>query len=165
VDRPEVDLGRLDPAGDAAGPSPPPTARPCAGGPPRRSAHRRLPTTSAVLVGQALPHPPGRVPLLARRGPVRVQPSVDDRLPRIHHRRRLSHGALRSAAAPRRLKRLAHITAMHPEPARQLPNRQLLALMRTRICSYNFTFDLLGITHSRRQPAPTSGPHRWGQIR
>jgi hypothetical protein len=38
-----------------------------------------------VLIDQPLPHPPGRVALLARRCPVGLEPPDDQRLPRIQH--------------------------------------------------------------------------------
>lgn len=51
-------------------------------------ADRRLADLSAVFLDEALPHPPCRVPLLARRQPVRLEPLLDRRLPRIELRGR-----------------------------------------------------------------------------
>ena len=128
------------------------------------AAHRRFTDVGPMFVSQALPHPAGRVALLARRAAVCLEPSVDHRLPRIQRGRR----PLRRCLAfrwHRRGQRLAHIAAMNTKTPRQLPNRQLLALM-------SFA-DLLVQLHSRprghRPPSTAEHTHRqtpkWGQIR
>ena len=58
-------------------------------------------TTRAVLVHQPLPHPPGGVPLLPRRGQIRHQPAPHRVLPRPEHRPRPAP-APSAPAAPRR---------------------------------------------------------------
>jgi len=50
------------------------------------AAHRRLTDLRLMLIDKALPHPAGSVALLARRLPVRLQPPIDRRLPRVQHR-------------------------------------------------------------------------------
>jgi hypothetical protein len=88
--------------------------------------HRRLANADTVLVDQSLPHPPGRVTLLAGRDLVGLEPPNDQRLPRIEHarpRRRLLPGRRH-----RRRQRLAHRAAVNPEPARQLVDRRPLPL-------------------------------------
>jgi len=57
-------------------PSPPPTAHPSAADLSHIAAHRRLTHLRAVLIDQALPHPPRRVPLLAENGSVRLEPAI-----------------------------------------------------------------------------------------
>ena len=119
-------------------PRPPPRADGSAGSPPRRrpapTRRRRRATyrdtvtsasDGAVLGHQPLPHPPSGVTLLARRLPVRQQPAVDHRHPRIQRR----PGPRRVLLARRRnrgLQRLPHRAPMHPMPLSQLPDRQLL---------------------------------------
>ena len=139
------------------------------------TAHRRLTHLRAVLVDQTLPHPPRRVPLLARRRTISRQPPVDRRLPPIQRRRR-THRPL-PLRRDRRSQRLAHITTMHMEPARQLPHRQLLAVMS--LADLLVQRHLRPLGHRPRSTAqqphrwtPTSGakpdehyPPKWGQIR
>ncbi len=128
------------------------------------AAYRRLAQLGIVLFGQALPHPPSGVPLLPRCQGVRRQPLVDRRLPPIQRRRR-PHSPL-AFGWHRRRQRLAHITTMHTEPAGQLVDRELLAVVSLA--------DLLVQLHLRplgHRPRSTAGhthrwtPPRWGQIR
>jgi len=119
------------------------------------AAHRRLAHLRPVLLAQALPHPTSRVPLLARRRAVRLQPPVDCRLPPVQRRRRpLRHLAVRWH---RRRQRLTRITAMDMKTASQLTNRQLLA--------FTDLADLLVQRHLRplghRPRSTAASPHRW----
>ncbi len=76
-----------------------------------------------LRLDKALPHPPSRMTLLARRPAILLKPAIDDRFPPIQLRR----GSHRYLARLRhsRHQRRSHITAMNPEPARQLPDRHI----------------------------------------
>ena len=81
----------------------------------------------AMLSDQPLPHPPRRVPLLARHLQVALKPGVNQRPIRTKLRRRPAHRRpLRRRH--RRRQRLPHRTAMHPMTRRQRPDRQPLTI-------------------------------------
>ena len=79
---------------------------------------RDLGDIGTVLINQPPPDPPGGMPLLGRRVPIRQQPLVDHRPIRPQLRRRPAHRrALRRRH--RRRQRLLHRPAMNPMPDRQ----------------------------------------------
>ena len=129
------------------------------------AAHRRLAHLRPVFLHEPLPHPPGRVALLAGRRPVRLEPAVDRRLPPIQRRRR-PHPHLLAWRRHRRQQRLAHITPMHAESAGQLPDRHLFALMG--LADLLVHLNLRPRGHRPPSTADTTHPGtptRWGQIR
>jgi hypothetical protein len=106
-------------------------------------AHGRLGDLGAVLIAQALPHPPRRVPLLARRLTVGDEPPVDQ----------LSVGAKRRRRPPlrplpwrrqRRAERLPHGAPVDAVPACQLADRERLPVA--------VPTDLLEQLHPRSHP-------------
>jgi len=70
-----------------------------------------------VLLDQALPHPPSRVTLLARRIPIPIKPRVDQRAIRPKLRRRPRHRRPLQRRHRRR-ERLPHSPPMHAMPSR-----------------------------------------------
>jgi hypothetical protein len=106
--------------------------------------HRRLGHLGALLRHQPLPDPLRRVPLLARRLPIRQKPRVDQRPIRTQLRGRPPLRWL-SRRRQRRRQRLPHRPPMHSVAARQLTDRQPLAL--------TVPTDLLELLHSRSHPS------------
>src|SRR6266536_2875912 len=90
--------------------------------PTHQRPHRRLRDLSVHLLTQPLPHPPGRVPLLAQHLQVSLQPRPDRRLVGAQRRR----GTLRRLALRRdRIdERLADRPPVHMVPLVQLPDAQ-----------------------------------------
>ena len=144
------------------------------------AAHRRLAHHHALLGDQPLPHSTRRVPLLARRCLVGVEPPVDRGLPRVQHRRRAGDRPARRRH--RRRQRLTDVTAMHMEPIREAADRQLLA--PARLADLLVELHLRPLGHAPHGPvrqrapggpsssSPTGGAKsdehycpRWGQIR
>ena len=87
-------------------------------------ADRRLGDRRAVLIDEALPDPPRRVPLLAGRAQVGDEPLPDDLHVRTELRRR--SGRLLALRRQRRLQRLPYRAPMHVLAARQLAYGQPL---------------------------------------
>ena len=87
-------------------------------------AHGRLGDAGAAFVDEALPDPPRRVALLARRAQVGHQPRADDLHVRTELRRR--SGRLLALRRQRRLQRLPYRAPVHVLAARQLANRHAL---------------------------------------
>ncbi len=87
-------------------------------------AHRRLGDRRAVLIDEALPDPPRRVPLLARRAQVGDKPLPDDLHVRTELRRRSRR--LLALRRQRRLQRLPYRAPVHVVAARQLAYGQPL---------------------------------------
>ena len=81
----------------------------------------------AMLSDQALPHPPRRVTLLARRIAIGHQPRIDHAAVRTELRRRPLHRRALDRRH-RRQQRLPHRPAMHPVALGQRPDRQPLAI-------------------------------------
>ncbi|WNB85782.1 hypothetical protein REH70_00005 [Cellulomonas sp. ATA003] len=89
---------------------------------PDQAAHSRLRQLRTVLITQPLPHPPGRVALLTRRGQVLDQPRPDLRLVRPEHRRLPDWDLARRRC--RVGQRLPHRAPVHLVPIRQRTDRQ-----------------------------------------
>jgi hypothetical protein len=83
-------------------------------------ADRRLGHIRAVLGHQPLPHPTGRMPLLARHHQIGFQPAADQPLERPQRRRRPISGLARRRRRGR--DRLTHRPSMHPIPLSQPTN-------------------------------------------
>ena len=81
-------------------------------------ADRRLGDRRAVLIDEALPDPPRRVPLLTGRAQVGDEPLPDDLHVRTELRRR--SGRLLALRRQRRLQRLPYRAPVHVVAARQL---------------------------------------------
>ena len=130
-------------------------------------AHRRLGDRRAVLIDEALPDPPRRVPLLAGRAQVGDEPLPDDLHVRTELRRR--SGCLLALRRQRRLQRLPYRAPVHVVAARQLAYGQPLLSP----CPS----DILEQLHPRHTPLLSLGgglsrPERscwmgrgWGQFR
>ena len=106
--------------------------------------HRRVRGLAAVFVDQPCPDPFGRVFLLPRRGQVRDQHVIDQRLEPFELRRD-PHRPL-AGRRNRRLQGRAHRSAMHTVAVRQRADRQALT---PRIAA-----DVLEQLHPRLQPEP-----------
>ena len=79
--------------------------------------HDLVRTIEPLLLDQPVIHAPGRMPLLARHEPVRLQPLADQRLVRVElrDRRRTGRGLRRAVL---QLRVLAHRLSGHPDPLR-----------------------------------------------
>ena len=108
-----------------------------------------------MLLDEALPDPPGRVPLLTRRLAIRLQPLVDHRPKRPQLRSRPRH---RRALGRRHsgLQRLAHRPPMHTVTPRQLPDRQplprLIAPDRLELLHSRHSFRPFASRSTKREP-------------
>jgi hypothetical protein len=111
--------------------------------------HRHLRQRRAMLGGQPLPDPPGRMPLLARHVLVGQQPAINHLRIRVDRRPRpLRIGLPRRRH--RRVQRLPHRPPVHMVPAGQLPDRGTPGPA---------VFpDLLEQFHSRPRHSQTSAP-------
>ena len=152
------------PKDDAGGPSPRPAARLLAPADLGHvAAHRRLAHLGSVLLDQALPHPPGRVALLARRtaGPPRATPRSSAST--VQRRRRplgnLPRRRHRGSQAPGAHPADAHGTAA-PAPGPTAPHaRGPCGSVRRASPSTSSASPTVDAG------TPTVDPPKWGQIR